>query len=143
MTGKPDLRSVADVAQEKLAFPRTARLLSTADYSQVFARSKRYTDRYWTILVRVDDASPARLGLAIAKKRARRAVDRNRLKRVAREAFRHNRSALTGLDMVVMNRDAATSAASCELREALEALFLKMHTGSAVRGNQSRTQVSS
>ena len=110
-------------------FPRAARLLSAGDYSQVFKQNKRYSDDYWTILVRRDDSRPTRLGLAIAKKRAKRAVDRNKLKRVVREAFRYQQSTLAGLEMVVMNRDAATKASTAELRASIDALFVKMRAG--------------
>ena len=110
-------------------FPRSARLLTAGDYSQVFKQNKRYSDNYWTILVRRDESRPTRLGLAIAKKRAKRAVDRNKLKRVVREAFRYQQSTLAGLEMVVMNRDAATKASTAELRVSIDALFVKMRAG--------------
>ncbi len=113
----------------KHGFPRSTRLLTAGDYSQVFKQNKRYSDNYWTILVRRDDSRPTRLGLAIAKKRAKRAVDRNKLKRVAREAFRYQQSTLAGLEMVVMNRDAATKASTAELRASIDALFVKMRAG--------------
>ncbi|CAG0908316.1 unnamed protein product, partial [Cyprideis torosa] len=108
------------------AFPRSARLLTAGDYSRVFKRNKRYSDQYWTILVRRDETHPTQLGLAIAKKRAKRAVDRNKLKRVAREAFRHQKASLSGLQMVVMNRDAAAQASSADLRASLDVLLQKM-----------------
>ncbi len=110
-------------------FPRSARLLTAGDYSQVFKQNKRYSDNFWTILVRREDSRPTRLGLAIAKKRAKRAVDRNKLKRVVREAFRYQQSTLAGLEMVVMNRDAATKASTAELRVSIDALFVKMRAG--------------
>jgi|GEM_PF-3976772 len=43
---------------------------------------------------------PARLGMAVAKKCAKRAVDRNRLKRLARESFRQHKHSLAGFDIV-------------------------------------------
>lgn len=61
----------------------------------------------------------ARLGLAISKKQARRAVDRNRLKRLVREAFRLNRAQLNGLDLVVMARQAAVEADNRRLTASL------------------------
>ncbi len=70
--------------------------------------------------------SPARLGLAIAKKRAKRALDRNRIKRIARETFRHNLAPLEGVEIVVMNRDATATATSAVLRETLELLLAKV-----------------
>lgn len=120
------------------SFPREARLLDAADYSQVFKRNKRLANRYWIVLGhrrqssasnKSTDASAqqaSRLGLAIAKKRAKRAVDRNRIKRVARESFRHNRTRLVGYDAVVMNKDNAASASTIELRQSLDTLWLEL-----------------
>lgn len=42
------------------------------------------------------------MGLAISKRCAPRAVDRNRLKRMARESFRHRASELPKVDIVVL-----------------------------------------
>jgi len=116
----------ADKHPGDVSFPRSARLLSAGDYSEVFKRNQRFGDRYWTVLVHRSDNSPARLGLAIAKKRAKRAVDRNKLKRIAREAFRHKRLQLHGMELVVMNRDAAASADTATLHLAFEKLLCKI-----------------
>jgi len=118
------------------AFPRDARLLDGAAYAPVFKRNQRFGDRFWTILVheRDDgDAGDARIGLAIAKKRARRAVDRNRLKRIARESFRHHRVALGSRHVVVMNRDAAAHASMSELRTGIDSLWRKIIRGKTGR----------
>ena len=42
-----------------------------------------------------------RLGLAISRKKVRSAANRNRLKRLLREGFRHNKEQLGGLDIVI------------------------------------------
>lgn len=42
-----------------------------------------------------------RLGMVVPKRIVGRAVDRNRLKRIFREWFRHNRGRLAGKDCVV------------------------------------------
>jgi ribonuclease P protein component len=114
-----------------VGFPRSARLLSAGDYGTVFKRNQRFGDRYWTLLVHRSNDSPARLGLAIAKKRAKRAVDRNKLKRIAREAFRIKRLQLYGVDLVVMNRDAAASTDNSTLRLAFDKLLDKIEKSSA------------
>lgn len=56
------------------------------------------------ILARHNGQSNARLGLVIAKKNVRRAVDRNKIKRIARESFRHHRVRLDNLDIIVLAR---------------------------------------
>jgi ribonuclease P protein component len=46
----------------------------------------------------------SRIGLSIAKRLARRSVDRNRMKRLAREVFRHHAVKGRGLDLVIALR---------------------------------------
>ncbi|PLY16965.1 MAG: ribonuclease P protein component [Sedimenticola sp.] len=88
----------------KACFPRSARLISPKDYSRVFNRAQKSVDDYFTVLYRVNDLNQARLGLAIAKKNLKRAVDRNQVKRVVRESFRSHQPELEGLDIVVLSR---------------------------------------
>ncbi len=102
-----------------LRFPRSARLLTQGAFRSVFSAPQRSADQWFTVLARVNEDSRARLGLAIARKSARRAVDRNRLKRLARESFRHHAADMGGLDVVVMARPAAITATNAELSEAL------------------------
>jgi ribonuclease P protein component len=46
----------------------------------------------------------ARVGTIVAKRYARKAVLRNKVRRLIRESFRHNKSLLAGLDLVVLLR---------------------------------------
>jgi len=104
-------------------FPRALRLLTARDYATVFASNVRVSDRYWTMLASTGQGASARLGLAIAKKRARRAVDRNRCKRLVRESFRHRHANLGVVDIVVMNRDACAGASNRALQLSLDSLW--------------------
>ena len=55
---------------------------------QALLRTRPTSSGAWAIYAESKSEGPLDLGLAIAKKFARRAVDRNRLKRVARELAR-------------------------------------------------------
>ena len=54
------------------------------------------------MLARENGLKQARLGLAISKKNVSRAVSRNQIKRAIRESFRHNKTLLKGMDVVVI-----------------------------------------
>ncbi|QCU91062.1 ribonuclease P protein component [Thiomicrorhabdus sediminis] len=85
-------------------FPKSNRLLTPNSYSHVFANAERFANRNWTLIVRPNEQDYPRLGLAIAKKQLQRAVWRNRVKRIAREAFRSHKQELSGYDIVVLGR---------------------------------------
>jgi ribonuclease P protein component len=104
-------------------FPRTVRLLKPAEFQRVFKRATRVQDANFTILARANSGTQARLGLAIARKQIRRAVDRNRLKRLIRETFRRHQVLLQGLDIVVMARRQALQQNNDVLIEALGRLW--------------------
>ena len=71
------------------------------------------------MLYRASSGKPARLGLAVAKKHVRRAVARNRIKRLIRESFRRHRDLLEGLDIVVLVRPGVEKADNATLLAAL------------------------
>jgi ribonuclease P protein component len=107
------------LASDACGFPKSRRLLSKKDYRLVFAESVRASDVYLTVLARSNKRPVARLGLAISRKALRRAVDRNRVKRVIREHFRLRHVMLAGLDIVVMARSACATADRSALRSSL------------------------
>ena len=106
-------------------FSRERRLTQAAEFGRVFARPLRSSDRLFTVVARDNDGRGPRLGLAISKRAARRAVERNRLKRVAREVFRLQQQ-LPSLDFVVLAGVAAPEASLAELRQSLEKHFERL-----------------
>ena len=84
-------------------FARRERLLQSQDYVSVFNKTQcKSSDAYWTVLAKSNHRQYPRLGLAITKKKIRYASERNRLKRIVRESFRHHKEVLKGLDVVVL-----------------------------------------
>jgi len=109
----------------RATFGRELRLLKPAHYRRVFQNARRSSDRYFTVLYLGNDRSRARLGMAIAKKALKRAVDRNRVKRVVRESFRLRQWDLAGLDLVVMCGRGIGQADGQQLRDSLERHWIR------------------
>ena len=107
-------------------FPRRARLTKPEDYKSVFAEASRATVGFLTMLARRNQLDHPRLGLAIAKKHAARAVTRNLIKRASRESFRLLQDQLCGVDVVVLTRPGVTKLSRAELQATLAKLWSKM-----------------
>ncbi|MDO3387685.1 ribonuclease P protein component [Gilvimarinus sp. SDUM040013] len=86
-------------------FSKHQRLLNATEFQTVFDNAPfRASHQFILMLSRPNAEQPARLGLIIAKKNIRRAVDRNRVKRLIRESFREHQQHLYGLDVIVLAR---------------------------------------
>ncbi len=87
------------------SFQKSLRLLNASDYQRVFNDAPfKASHPQLLILARPNDGSLPRLGLVIAKKNVRLAVQRNRIKRILRETFRMRQQDLGGVDAVVLAR---------------------------------------
>ena len=84
-------------------FPKSARLLKTAEFDRVFKRRCAVSDCHFVLHAAIGLTAEARLGLVVSRKYGN-AVVRNRWKRALREAFRLVRSELPGLDFAVVPR---------------------------------------
>ena len=102
------------------SFSRDLRLLSAESYKNVFARAQRFGNHSFTVLVRTNDLSHPRLGLAISKKCAKRAVDRNRIKRIFRESFRNHQHKLPNVDIIAMCKPNAVALNKGEMRKQID-----------------------
>lgn len=86
-------------------FPKSCRLLNSKAFERVFNEPDfRVSNQHFLILGRRTDQDTARLGVIVAKKNIARAHERNRIKRLIREAFRTRREAMAAIDLVVLAR---------------------------------------
>ena len=83
------------------------RLKKPREFQHVFANkinpTKRIRLKGIGFAASKNSIQTSRLGLAISKKKAKRAVDRNRIKRLTRESFRHHSSKLPSIDIIIFN----------------------------------------
>ncbi|BCG65565.1 MAG: ribonuclease P protein component [Methyloprofundus sp.] len=114
------------MTQKVASFPPSVRLREPAEFKRVFAKPERSTDKYFTVLAIVNELEHPRLGLAIAKKHIKRAVDRNKIKRSARESFRLQQQDIYHLDFVITARRDAATADSKTLQASLNKHWLKL-----------------
>ena len=98
-------------------FPRSARVRLRAEYALVFEKGRRSADPLFALHWLAGPHAP-RLGLAVSRKVDPRAVGRNRIKRVLRDAFRRARGELGNGAFVIVARPAAARADNAALREA-------------------------
>jgi len=105
-------------------FRRAMKMTRPGEFSRVFRQGKRTGGGGLTVLTVENSVGHPRLGLAIAKKHIKHAHERNRLKRIIRESFRNNQSALSNIDIVVLSRPGVTNRDSAALWAALERHWL-------------------
>ena len=75
-------------------FPKEARLAKRAEFLRVYEQGKRIEGRYMTVFLLPNDRAIQRVGITATKKAIGKAHDRNRAKRLLREAFRLSRAEL-------------------------------------------------
>jgi ribonuclease P protein component len=107
--------------------PRTQRLRRAAEFKRLYAQGRRLAADGFTAVIQPNDAGMPRLGLSIAARILRLAVQRNRFRRIIRESFRQHQQRLPALDIVVGLRSASRDADNAQLRRSLEKLWQKIH----------------
>lgn len=107
-------------------FPRELRLLTPSQFSNVFNNPVKAVSDHLTLLAKHNNLDHPRIGLTIAKKKEKRAVGRNRIKRIIRESFRLNQHNLPNIDIVVIARNDVGKADNEDLHKQLLRLWKKI-----------------
>lgn len=84
---------------------KESRLRAPSDFRKTYKEGKRVLSPHFVLYIRENSLAKARIGVAIAKKHFNLAINRNRLRRVAKELFRKKPAAcFEGCDIVVASR---------------------------------------
>lgn len=84
------------------SFAHRERLLTARQFQAVFNNASKTSCELFTVLYKQNAQGYPRLGIVVAKRNAKRAVDRNFIKRSIRESFRSNKAKLPANDYVVI-----------------------------------------
>ena len=103
-------------------FNKQSRLLKKSDYDVVFKKSVKVSNAHFLILIQKTSNQRSRLGLIISKKVDKRAVQRNRIKRIIRESFR-NFEHFESCDYVVLGRPNLSKMKNSDLFTSLNNLW--------------------
>lgn len=111
---------------EKKGFPPELRLKTQAEFRHILEKRLRLFSRFYTISYFPNQKTHARIGFVISKRQIKKAHDRNRLRRIAKEAFRLRQGEIFGLDLVIMASHQALRVENEELRQCIDGLLSKL-----------------
>jgi ribonuclease P protein component len=122
---------ITSATSKSFAFPKQNRLLNKAAFDVVFSDAKSSFCRYFTVLYKSNHLENTRMGIICGRKISKKAVDRNRLKRVIRESYR--KSSLLQrepyyIDIIVLPKVHAVAVDNIVLFEALEKHWQRIHS---------------
>lgn len=109
-------------------YPRELRLLNGGDFKRVFDKAIfKISDQNLLILARPSQSDHPRIGFVISKKNVRRAVNRNRVKRIIRESFRLNQQTLPPCDLVILARKGIDQLENSEIHSLISKCWFRLN----------------
>lgn len=124
--------------ETSFAFTAKSRLRKSQDFARVQKNAEKLFCKHFLVLVAKGETAQNRLGITVTLKINKRAVVRNKIKRLVREVFRNNQHKLRAIfDIVVIARKNADELQLSDVqREILGSLkyrgYLKSKPGSTV-----------
>lgn len=112
------------------SFDKTQRLLNSFDFQEVFKKSDfKIHQLHLLLIVKVKPSdNVSRLGVAITKKKVKRANERNRIKRLIREYFRlHHAELENAVDIVLTVKQSTKELTNSQITQQIEQAFEQIH----------------
>ena len=107
----------------KKSFNKASRLLGPSQFGAVFQKADYKLSTATLLILCSKSTTPSRLGIVVAKKIVKSAVQRNRLKRVIRESFRLRQEDFGTIDLVILVRQGLDKINNHELFVQINGLF--------------------
>ena len=110
----------------EMSLPHQYRLTEKRAFREIFEKPCIASDSCFKILAKPNGQVSSRLGMAVSRKVDRRAVQRNRIKRLIRESFRlqlASNPAVMAADFMVLPRQQAVTISNEEIFERLGRLW--------------------
>ncbi|VFP83976.1 Ribonuclease P protein component [Candidatus Erwinia haradaeae] len=105
------------------SFSKKLRLLTSESFTFVFAKPQRVSITHITILGRANILGYPRIGCTLSKKNLKYSHERNRIKRLIRESFRHNQHTLPEMDFIIIAKSGIGTLDNHALMRGLEKLW--------------------
>ncbi len=113
----------------RAVFTTQQKLNQPSEFKRVFKKPVVSTDDCFRVLARVNQGNSSRLGMAVSRQVDKKAVVRNRIKRVIRESFRQRFSGTDKrLDVVVLPRRETATMCNIELFRSLQSHWSRLES---------------
>ena len=101
------------------------RILKGKQFTAVFEHKRRAHAAHFAAHVGANELGHPRIGLAVSRRVSKKAVERNRVKRIVRESFRRHQHQLGAVDYVMIAKIGAAGQPNRALRAELDNLWTK------------------
>jgi ribonuclease P protein component len=113
----------------RAVFTNQQKLNQPSEFKWVFSKPVVSSDSFFRVLARVGQGKNSRLGMAVSRQVDRKAVVRNRIKRVIRESFRKRFSGTDKrLDIIVLPRRETATTCNTELFRSLQSHWSRLES---------------
>jgi len=128
LSPEEERKAASALPSNKNCFKASERLKKTKDFEKVFRQGRKVIGRYTALHYMHIGEDKRRLGVTVSKRVDKRAVTRNRLKRIFREIFRTEKGAFPlGYDFVLRALPKSIEAQYSELRDEILSLADKIN----------------